>query len=146
MGNTSYSDVIELMLSLLHSYELDGIFDDYDTDGLITFLKPYIKFASGELEISGSAINTKRNDDENMFTSSLTDGEQLIIAKFILIGYLTRETYDILQMKLHLQDGSFKTYAEKNNLQGKQDALITLKEEVNWNITKIGYTQCNVWG
>lgn len=144
--NTTYLDIIELILSMTKSYEIDGIFDQYDVDGLVTFLKPYFKFAAGELEIADSGINVERDEILNEFTSHLTDGEQLIFAKYVLIGYLTRDKNDILQMHLHLQDGDFKTYAEKNMLEAKTSALEVLKEEVMWNVNKNGYRNTNVWG
>lgn len=144
--NTTYLDIIELILSMTKSYEIDGIFDQYDVDGLVTFLKPYFKFAAGELEIADSGINVERDELLNEFTSHLTDGEQLIFAKYVLIGYLTRDKNDILQMRLHLQDGDFKTYAEKNMLEAKTSALEVLKEEVMWNVNKNGYRNTNVWG
>lgn len=144
--NTTYLDIIELILSMTKSYEIDGIFNQYDVDGLVTFLKPYFKFAAGELEIADSGINVERDEILNEFTSHLTDGEQLIFAKYVLIGYLTRDKNDILQMRLHLQDGDFKTYAEKNMLEAKTSALEVLKEEVMWNVNKNGYRNTNVWG
>lgn len=144
--NTTYLDIIELILSMTKSYEIDGIFDQYDVDGLVTFLKPYFKFAAGELEIADSGINVERDEILNEFTSHLTDGEQLIFAKYVLIGYLIRDKNDILQMRLHLQDGDFKTYAEKNMLEAKTSALEVLKEEVMWNVNKNGYRNTNVWG
>lgn len=144
--NTTYLDIIELILSMTKSYEIDGIFDQYDVDGLVTFLKPYFKFAAGELEIADSGINVERDEILNEFTSHLTEGEQLIFAKYVLIGYLTRDKNDILQMRLHLQDGDFKTYAEKNMLEAKTSALEVLKEEVMWNVNKNGYRNTNVWG
>ena len=100
----------------------------------------------GELEIADSGINVERDEILNEFTSHLTDGEQLIFAKYVLIGYLTRDKNDILQMRLHLQDGDFKTYAEKNMLEAKTSALEVLKEEVMWNVNKNGYRNTNVWG
>ena len=57
----------------------------------------------------------------------------------MLIGYLSKETYNIMQMQLHLQDGDFKTYAEKNNLDGKLNALYMLKEEVGYDVKKSDY-------
>lgn len=145
MKNTSYFDIIELVLSLTKSYEIDGIFDKYNLSGLYQLLKPYFKFASGELEISGSGINTSRDDELLQFNSELTDGEQLIFCKYILIGYLTKDKNDILQMRLHLQDGDFKTYAEANNLNAKSNSLEILKEEVGWSVNKAGYNKKNMW-
>ena len=44
-------------------------------------------------------------------------------------------------MELHLQSGDFKTYAEKNNLDGKLNALYTLKEEIDYELKKFGYNK-----
>ena len=80
-----------------------------------------------------------RDDTLRQFNGKLSDGRQLIIAKYIMIGYLSKETHDIMQMQLHLQDGDFKTYAEKNNLEGKLNALYLLKEEVGYDVKRSGY-------
>ena len=157
MDKTPYTDIIDLVLALLKSYEIDQIFDkavtdspDDDTAGdkaLVIYLLPYFKYASGELQIAGSKIDTSRDDSEMSFNSLLSDAEQLIFAKYILVGYLHQETFDILQMKLHLQDGDFKTFAEKNNLEAKLNVLNTLKDELSWNVTRSGYhADKNVWG
>ena len=144
MDKTPYTDIIELVLALMKSYELDSIYDDAiqnsedkdDSSGdkaMILFFLPYFKYASGELQIAGSSIDTTRDDENMSFSTLLTDGEQLMFAKYILIGYLQKETFDILQMKLHLQDGDFKTFAEK--------------DEISWNVTRSGYhANEKVWG
>ena len=49
-------------------------------------------------------------------------------------------------MRLHLQDGDFKTFAEANNLNAKTNSLGILKEEVGWNGKKSEYKNTNVWG
>lgn len=146
MANTNYFEIIELVLALIKSYEIDGIFDKYNEDGVLHLLLPYFKFASGELEISDSSMDTTRDDEILEFNHKLSDGEQLIFCKYVLIGYLTKEKNDILQMRLHLQDGDFKTYAEANNLNAKSNSLEILKEEVGWNIKKSEYKNTNVWG
>jgi len=138
--NTKYSDIFELVLALLDSYKIDTIYYDHGETGLNSFFLPYVKIASGELENNNSTIVlADRNDTLFEFNKTFTDGQQLIISKYVMIGYLSKETYDILQMKLHLQDGDFKTYAEKNNLDGKLNALYTLKEEVGYDLKKTGY-------
>lgn len=146
MEKTTYLDIIELILSLVKSYEIDGIFDELTETGVVQLLSPYFKYASGELEIIDSGINTSRNSETGQFDTVLTDGEQLIFAKYVLIGYLEKDKNDILQMRLHLQDGDFKTYAEANNLSAKSASLEKLKEEVGWDIKKINYARSNIWG
>ena len=137
--NTTYSDIYELVLSLISSYKIDDIYIKNGADGIETFFKPYLKIASGELENNSGIDLSNRDDELNEFNSKLSDGQQLIIAKYIVIGYLSNETHDIMQMQLHLQDGDFKTYAEKNNLDGKLNALYMLKEEVGYDVKKSGY-------
>ena len=137
--NTTYSEIYELVLALLSSYKIDDIYLANGEDGIDTFFMPYLKIASGELENNAGIDISYRNDELREFNSKLSDGRQLIIAKYIMIGYLSKETHDIMQMQLHLQDGDFKTYAEKNNLDGKLNALYMLKEEVGYNIKRSGY-------
>lgn len=137
--NTKYSDIYELVLALSSSYKIDDIYEKNGVSGIETFFKPYLKIASGELENNAGIDISDRDDELVMFNSKLSDGTQLIIAKYILIGYLSKETHDIMQIQLHLQDGDFKTYAEKNNLDGKLNALYMLKEEVGYDVKRSGY-------
>lgn len=137
--NTTYSNVYELVLALLSSYKIDDIYIKDGEDGIETFFMPYLRIASGELENKSGIDLSDRDDELRQFNSKLSDGRQLIIAKYIMIGYLSKETHDIMQMQLHLQDGDFKTYAEKNNLDGKLNALYMLKEEVGYDVKRSGY-------
>lgn len=136
---TTYSDVYELVLSLISSYKIDDIYVKDGEDGIEIFFMPYLKIAAGELENSAGIDISDRDDILRQYNIKLSDGKQLIIAKYIMIGYLSKETHDIMQMQLHLQDGDFKTYAEKNNLEGKLNALYLLKEEVGYDVKRSGY-------
>lgn len=140
MANTTYLDIIEIVAHIFHDYKLDGIISLDDIPALNKVFTPYIKIASGELENFDIDFDIGARDDEHYtFLSELTDGQQLFVAKLVVIGYLSREVNDIMQMKLHLQTGDFKTFAERNNLEGKQGLLDTLREELNYKITKRGY-------
>ena len=140
---TTYSDIYELVLSLISSYKIDDIYVKDGEDGIEIFFMPYLKIAAGELENSAGIDISDRDDILRQFNIKLSDGKQLIIAKYIMIGYLSKETHDIMQMQLHLQDGDFKTYAEKNNLEGKLNALYMLKEEVGYDVKRSGYNGFN---
>lgn len=145
MHNTSYTEIIELIMAIINDYKMDHIFEGYSEDGLFQLLRPYFKIAAGEIAIRSSSMDFSRDDEIYQFLRPLADHEQLIFAKWVLIGYLTREVNDILQMQLHLQDGDFKTHAAKNNLDSKSSLLEILKEETGWNITKSGYNSLNAW-
>ncbi len=140
---TTYSDVYELVLALMDSYKIDDIYVGKGEDGIETFFMPYLKIASGELENKSGIDISDRDDTLHQFNSRFSDGIQLIIAKYIMIGYLSKETHNIMQMQLHLQDGDFKTYAEKNNLDGKLNALYMLKEEVGYDVKRSEYNRFN---
>lgn len=140
MANTTFSEIIELTLHLMHDYQLDGVILADDEETLNEVFAPYFKIAAGEFEAFQIDFDpSQRDDGEHTFLFKLTDGQQLMYAKMIIIAYLTKEMNDILQMKLHLQDGDFKTFAERNNLEGKRDLVYTLREELNYSITKTGY-------
>ena len=146
MANTTYSEVIELALMIMHDYKLDGTIVNEDIPTLNKVFAPYIKYAAGELENFDVNFDISDRDDvQYTFNSELTDGQQLFVAKLMVIGYLTREVNDIMQMKLHLQTGDFKTFAERNNLEGKMNLVNVLKEEANYKITKSGY-KAYTWG
>lgn len=146
MANTTYSDVIEIVLHILHDYKLDNAIVTEDMVTLNKVFTPYIKIASGELENFDVDFDISQRDDVlHTFLTELTDGQQLFVAKLIVIGYLSREINDIMQMKLHLQTGDFKTFAERNNLEGKQGLKDILSEEINYKITKRGYKDYE-WG
>lgn len=146
MANTTYLDVIELALHILHDYRLDDAIVKEETSTLIGVFTPYIKFSAGELENFDVDFSiADRDNTTHEFNSELTDGQQLIVAKLMVIGYLTREVNDIMQMQLHLQTGDFKTFAERNNLEGKMNLVNVLKEEINYKITKSGW-KAYEWG
>lgn len=146
MANTTYLDVIELALHILHDYRLDDAIVKEETSTLIGVFTPYIKFAAGELEDFDVDFSiADRDNTTHEFNSELTDGQQLVVAKLMVIGYLTREVNDIMQMQLHLQTGDFKTFAERNNLEGKMNLVNVLKEEINYKITKSGW-KAYEWG
>lgn len=146
MANTTYSEVIELALMIMHDYKLDGTIVNEDMPTLNKVFAPYIKYAAGELENFDIDFDiSDRDDTEYTFNSVLTDGQQLFVAKLMTIGYLTREVNDIMQMKLHLQTGDFKTFAERNNLEGKMNLVNVLEEDINYKITKRGYKAYG-WG
>ena len=117
MANTTYSEVIELALMIMHDYKLDGTIVNEDIPTLNKVFAPYIKYAAGELENFDVNFDISDRDDvQYTFNSELTDGQQLFVAKLMVIGYLTREVNDIMQMKLHLQTGDFQRSERRGQL------------------------------
>ena len=87
MANTTYLDVIEIALHILHDYKLDNAIVTEDTATLNKVFTPYIKIASGELENFDVDFDISQRDDVlYTFLTELTDGQQLFVAKLIVIG------------------------------------------------------------
>ena len=140
--NTKYSDVFEMVLALMDTYKIKPIYAEHGEEGINKFFIPNLRIAAGQLEIANIGIDiSDRDDNLYEFGSKLTDGQQLLVAKLVFAAYLSKETHSIEQMELHLQSGDFKTYAEKNNLDGKLNALYALKEEIDYELKKFGYNK-----
>ncbi len=52
--------------------------------------------------------------------------------------WLKQEIENITQMSLHVQDRDFKTFAEANNLQQKQNVYLSDLEEVSQRLVEYG--------
>lgn len=140
--NTKYSDVFELVLALMDTYKIRPIYAEQGEQGVTDYFIPFLRAAAGQLEIANIGFDISDRDDIlQEFNSKLTDGQQLLTAKLVFAAYLSKETHSIEQMELHLQSGDFKTYAEKNNLDGKLNALYTLKEEIDYELKKFNYNK-----
>lgn len=144
--NTKYSEIVELVVHLMNEYKIYDDLVENRIDKLVDIFKPFIKIACAEIENTNFYDwDIKRNDEQNEFENEFSDGQQLIIAKFVVISYLTWDTNDILRIGLNLQDGDFKTYAEKNNLDGKLNLINTLQEDVHYNMTTRDYKFNSPW-
>ena len=89
---TTYSDVYELVLSLISSYKIDDIYVKDGEDGIETFFMPYLKIAAGELENSAGIDISDRDDILRQFNIKLSDGKQLIIYKMEILKHMQKKT------------------------------------------------------
>lgn len=150
--STLCTDILELVMSMLRSYEIDEVFHHFDEEGLVTYFIPHIKSAIGDLEINGfmvsdsdgNATTIKLNEDFNI-VPQLTVGQQTLLAKTITRFWLKKEITDKSQINLHLQGGDLKTFSEQQNLRQKMNLEIILIEEIQKDMGRVGYNQTNVW-
>jgi len=77
-----------------------------------------------------------RDDTTKQFNPTLSTKEKVILSKLTRIAWLQKEINDVNQMKLHLQDGDFKTFSEANNLKEKVNLLVVETELVDKAIGK----------
>jgi hypothetical protein len=135
---TPFSDINELFLSGVKDYQIDKLYTASVASAeayLLPFMiKAITKFKSCKRDLSD------RNDSTKQFNQTLTDEDKTILSDLMRIEWLTKETNDILQMRLHLQDADFKTYSEAQNLKEKRELLNATRETVDKEITQYSYS------
>jgi hypothetical protein len=146
MAGTPYSDINDLMMSQLSDYRLIDIYSQdvlNDTTNLDTYLLGFMLLAIPEFSKCSQDLSL-RDDTTRLFTETLTDTNKKVLSKLMVKEWLQKEVKDILQMRLHVQDIDFKTFAEANNLTAKQSMLTMFKEECSQLLID-NYYENNSW-
>ena len=136
---TSYSNIFERFAIKVQDYTLDKLYASSVTaweDYLLGFLKSgiakFIPKCKQDL--------TNRTDASKTFGITLTEIEEEILAGLMEIEWMEKETKNIRDMRLALNDtGAMRRYAESANLSAKEDSLINLKERVDKMIVEYSY-------
>jgi len=134
---TSYSSIYELFLASIRDYQIDKLFED-SVESAEAYMKPFLIKAIANFTHCTKDLED-RDDEEQVFNSALTTIEKVILSNLMIVEWLTKEVNDVLQMRLHLQDSDFRTYAEANNLKAKRDNLESTREVVDRQMKTYGY-------
>lgn len=146
MAGTPYSDVFDLVMSQITDYRLIAMYQQdtlNDTTNLDTYLLGFMILAIPEFSKCSQNLSL-RDDTTMLFDETLTDVNKKILSKMIVKEWLQKEVKDILQLRLHVQDQDFKTFAEANNLNSKQSMLTLFKEECSQLLID-NYYENNDW-
>ena len=134
---TLYSEVFDLFMSSIASYELDNLFASSVTNfetrltGWLVNAIPNFDGCLKDLE--------DRNDNTKQFTATLTTDEKVILSNLMIVEFLKKEVNDIRQMRQKLGDPTFKAYSEANNLKERVNLLSTMNDLVQAQITRYQY-------
>jgi hypothetical protein len=145
MGNTTYQEINDLFMLQIQDYRL---MDLYNTSILNTttdfdvYLMGFMLLAIPDFIYCTQDLSN-RDDADRTFNIVLTDETKKILSKFMVLEWLGKEVKDVLQMRLHVQDADFKTFAEANNLNAKQASYNMLREECSQLLTDIAYKNNN---
>lgn len=146
MAGTPYSDINDLFITQVQDYRLIDMYTqdtlNYTTN-LDTYLLGFMILAIPEFSKCSQDLSL-RDDVSGLFTETLTDANKKVLSKLMVKEWLQKEVKDILQMRLHVQDVDFKTFAEANNLTAKQSMLTMFKEECSQLLVD-NYYQNNDW-
>ncbi len=122
-------------------YNLVNLFSVSETD-FTTYLQGFMILAIPEFNNCTQNLNDK-NDVTKTFNFTMTQENIVLLAKLMVKQWLNKEVYNVTQMKLHIQDKDFKTFAEANNLNAKKSAYTQLREECSTALTIYGYDHNN---
>lgn len=143
---TPYSDIYDLFMEQVTDYRLVNLYTQdviNDTTNLDTYLLGFMLLAIPEFSECNQDLSA-RDNTLKVFTETLTDVNKKILSKMMVKEWLQKEVKDILQLRLHVQDVDFKTYAEANNLTAKQSMLTMFKEECSQLLVD-NYYKNNDW-
>ncbi len=122
---TLYSDIYSRFYKYIKDYrfahldkvELEEIFESFLNSGQVWF-----KFCKKDLY--------DKDDNTKSFNEVLTPEEQEILAKLMVIEWLTPEMYNIEELKMTLSHKDFRQYSQANHIEKKQDLYKQAKREV----------------
>lgn len=118
--------IYDRFLSKITDYEMAEMIDD----DLETQLLKYLKGAISDFKYA-SKILTERDDAELTFLRELTDLEQEILAKFMIIHWLNPQILRLENVRNELGNKDFKLYSPANFLEKTTKMKSEIKSEVN---------------
>lgn len=160
MTPTPYTEIFDLVMMSLTSYELDSLLDKLEDEPSIvkTGGTNPPNDDSGLVYLTGFLVNaipnfencikdlSDRDDDDMTFNMELDYNEKDILSCWTVIQILKKEIFDIRQIRGMIQNKSdANRYSEANLLKEKQNLCSHLIEDVDLKQTKYGIKHQD-WG
>ena len=142
MTPTPYTEIFDLVMMSLTSYELDSLLakldeDPADDSGLV-YLTGFLVNAIPNFENCIKDLSD-RDDEDMTFNIELDYNEKDILSCWTVIQILKKEIFDIRQIRGMIQNKSdANRYSEANLLKEKQNLCSQLMEEADLKQTKYG--------
>ena len=138
MSNTTYDEIIDLILVSIEDYHLNKLavasINDFKTVLEGYMIRGLVKFENCQKDLSD------RNDSTRTFNIYLTDIEKGIIADCAVIVWLDKQINDVRQITGMLENNKEShRFSEANNLNAKINRKNQLEEEVNVKKTNYSY-------
>ena len=149
MTPTTYTEIFDLVMMSLTSYELDSLLDKLDEtpadDSGLVYLTGFLVNAIPNFENCVKDLSD-RDDDGMTFNIELDYNEKDILSCWTVIQILKKEIFDIRQIRGMIQNKSdANRYSEANLLKEKQNLCSHLIEDVDLKQTKYGIKHQD-WG
>ncbi len=118
---TEYSDIYDRFLSKITDYELDDLVDSAIYDNLLKYMKSSLsdfKYCTQDL--------SNRDDGNSIFNITLTDLEQEIIARFMIVQWLNPFILRTENLTNYFNSKDFQGFSPANIV----DKLSKLKKDL----------------
>ncbi|MGV2887105.1 hypothetical protein V4D07_31010 [Paenibacillus taichungensis] len=132
---TGYDSIYDRFLTKITDYEMVELLDEELEVQLIKYLRSAIsdfKYAS--------ALLAERDDSQLVFLRQLSDLEQEILAKFMIIHWLTPQILRLENVRNELGNKDFKLYSPANFLDKISKMKNDIKAEVNQDMVFYYYS------
>jgi hypothetical protein len=140
---TEFSSIFDLFMVQIKDWRLQSLYESSVLDFEV-YLSGFLFLSIPQFdEICNQSLVF--NKETKTFTETLTNSNQVILAKLMVEKWLEKEVQDVNQMNLHLQDRDFKVYSESQNLQAKSLHLDKTKEYNSQIITNYSYSKSTDW-
>ena len=123
---TPYGDIYDRFLSKVNDYSLSSLPDDLFDSTLLKYLKnaiPEFKYCLQDL--------SDRDDTNATFNIDLTEQEQSILTKFMVVEWLTSFVNRESNLKLQLGNRDYQTFSSANLLKSLSDTRDIAKREAD---------------
>ena len=129
---TAYNLIFDLFMVQIKDWKLDALYA-VSVPNFETFLEGFLIQVVPEFSVFCDQ-SLDRDDTANTFDETLTDKNKQMLARLMIQMWMEKEVQDVRQMNLHITGKDWKTYSEAQNLKGKSDYLIIIKEKNSQSI------------
>jgi len=131
---TPYFNVYKRFLRKITDYGLAELSNENMEDIMNGYLDSAISlFVKCKKDLSN------RDDEKQTFNEDLTDAEQEIIAKLLVVEWIEPQINSIMNLQPILNDHDFETYSQANFLKVKLELKTDLKSELDNLIVNYTY-------
>lgn len=133
--STSYDVIYDRFLTKITDYEMADLLEDE----IETQLLKYLRSAISDFKYAVKILS-ERDDLQLIFNNTLSDLEEEILAKFMIIHWLTPQILRLENVRNELGNKDFKLYSPANFLDKITKMKAEIKSEVNQDMVFYYYS------
>jgi hypothetical protein len=143
---TGLSEIADLFLSRISDWKLDAVFTTSGSLAFGSYVEPWLFDSIVDFDVCTQDLTytASTEDVEGVFTETLTLENKVILSQLMVLGWLSNNIQNVLQMQNFITDRDFKTFSAAQNLSARKDLYNTKREEVSQKLVDYGMRH-NAW-